>query len=211
MAYISALEACRIDLYTSTKDLADRYPEAVVKKVLRVRTIHQMYLSDPATSDSDAVESLVSLYQISRPTAYDDLKILKTLLPSMSDMSKDFHRWRFNEMVLESFRSAKMSGNFKGMERAAATYARYNRVDEIEKTDVPVDEIVPQPFVATDDPSVLGIEPLPNIRERQRQLLDKYLSETPDIMEIDFEPADLQEDELFGDPAILRNDEENLL
>lgn len=64
---------------------------------------------------------------------------------------------------------------------------------------MPYDRIVVQPFTATDDPTVLGIKPIPNINEKIKEMLDKYRKETIDIEDIEFEEADLEEDELFGD------------
>lgn len=64
---------------------------------------------------------------------------------------------------------------------------------------MPYDQIVVQPFTATDDPTVLGIKPIPNINEKIKEMLDKYRKETIDIEDIEFEEADLEEDELFGD------------
>ena len=48
-------------------------------------------------------------------------------------------------------------------------------------------------------PTVLGIKPIPNINEKIKEMLDKYRKETIDIEDIEFEEADLEEDELFGD------------
>ena len=62
---------------------------------------------------------------------------------------------------------------------------------------MPYDLIVVQPFTATDDPSVLGIKPIPNIQERIDALLKKYQAENIDIEDIEFEEADLEEDVLF--------------
>ena len=46
---------------------------------------------------------------------------------------------------------------------------------------------------------MLGIKPIPNINEKIKEMLDKYRKETIDIEDIEFEEADLEEDELFGD------------
>lgn len=82
---------------------------------------------------------------------------------------------------------------------AASSYAKYNRVDIEDERAMPYDRIVVQPFTATDDPTVLGIKPIPNINEKIKEMLDKYRKETIDIEDIEFEEADLEEDELFGD------------
>ena len=86
------------------------------------------------------------------------------------------------------------------MEKAASSYAKYNRVDLEDEQAVPYDMIVVQPFTATDDPSVLGIKPIPNLREKIRMLLNKYRAENMDIEDIEFEEADLEEATLFPEP-----------
>jgi len=53
-------------------------------------------------------------------------------------------------------------------------------------------------FIATDDPRILGIEPIPNINEKISAMIQKYRAETIDIEDVDFEKADLQEDLLFA-------------
>ena len=63
---------------------------------------------------------------------------------------------------------------------------------------VPYDMIVVQPFTATEDPTVLGIKPIPNIREKIRTLLNKYRAENIDIEDIEYEEADLEEADLFN-------------
>ena len=63
---------------------------------------------------------------------------------------------------------------------------------------MPFDLIVVQPFTATDDPSVLGIKPIPNIQEKIQQMLQKYRAENMDIEDVEFEEADLEEDDLFA-------------
>ena len=87
------------------------------------------------------------------------------------------------------------------MERAASSYAKYNRVDVEDETALPYHLIVIQPFTATSDPSVLGIKPLPNRQKLVEDLLAKYRAESADIDDIEFEEADLEEDELFGSYA----------
>ena len=95
---------------------------------------------------------------------------------------------------------AKKRKDTKTMEKAASSYAKYNRVDLEDEQAVPYDMIVVQPFTATDDPSVLGIKPIPNLREKIRMLLNKYRAENMDIEDIEFEEADLEEATLFPEP-----------
>ena len=62
---------------------------------------------------------------------------------------------------------------------------------------LPLDQILVQPFTATDDPRVLGIEPIPNINEKISAMIQKYRAETIDIEDVEFEEVDLEFDVLF--------------
>ena len=142
----------------------------------------------------------MSRHGIEKTAAYSDLAVVKALLPHLATASRDFHRYRYNEMILETFQMAKKRKDTKTMEKAASSYAKYNRVDLEDEQAVPYDMIVVQPFTATDDPSVLGIKPIPNLREKIRMLLNKYRAENMDIEDIEFEEADLEEATLFPEP-----------
>jgi hypothetical protein len=56
---------------------------------------------------------------------------------------------------------------------------------------VPYDLIVVQPFTATNDPTYLGIKPIPNIDKKITDLIEKYRAESMDIDDIEFEDADI--------------------
>ena len=44
--------------------------------------------------------------------------------------------------------------------------------------------------MATDDPRVLGIEPIPNIADKISAMIEKYRKETIDIEDVEFEEYD---------------------
>lgn len=96
---------------------------------------------------------------------------------------------------------AKKRKDTKTMEKAASSYAKFNRIDLEDEQAVPYDLIVVQPFTATDDPSVLGIKPIPNIQEKIQKMIAKYRAETIDIEDVEYEEADLEEDVLFNDES----------
>jgi hypothetical protein len=123
------------------------------------------------------------------------------MLPHLAQASRDFHRWRYNEMILETYQMAKKRKDTKTMEKAASSYAKFNRIDLEDEQAVPYDLIVVQPFTATDDPSVLGIKPIPNIQEKIQKMIAKYRAETIDIEDVEYEEADLEEDVLFNDES----------
>ena len=102
-------------------------------------------------------------------------------------------------MIIETYKMAKARKDTKTMERAATSYAKYNRIDVDDEQELPYDLIVVQPFTATDDPEVLGIHRTPGIKERIKELIAKYQKETIDILDVDYEEPDLEEEELFED------------
>ena len=214
MAQHNTLEVCRVDLFTAREELEQRYPLVIVAAVLRIREEYNWFLSNPDAKDRQFVEASVSRHSISRMQAYNDLAIVKALLPHLAQASRDFHRYRYNEMILETYQMAKKRKDTKTMEKAASSYAKYNRVDLEDEQAVPYDLIVVQPFTATDDPSVLGIKPIPRLQERIAELLHKYQADNLDIEDIEFEEADLEEQTLFPDDEEKnygRDEEEDIL
>ena len=208
MATPSALELCRTDLFTKEDELRERYPQSVVDKVLRVREMYSWFISNPDCTDREFVAELLQRHDISKVTAYSDLAVVKTLLPLLASSSRDFHRWRFNEMIMNTYKMAQKRKDTKTMERAAASYAKYNRVDLEDEQAVPYEMIVVQPFVATSDPSVLGIKPIPNIQKKISDMIAKYRAETLDIEDVELEEADLEFDLLFPQ-SINNNDKQD--
>ena len=210
----STLEICRIDLFTAQEELQQRYTDDVVERILRIREEYNWFIANPDAKDRQFIENAVSRYGIHKSMAYRDLGVIKALLPLLAKASRDFHRYRYNEMILETYQMAKKRKDTKTMEKAASSYAKYNRVDLEDEQAVPYDLIVVQPFTATDDPSVLGIKPMPRLQERIQELLHKYQAENIDIEDVEFEEADLEESTLFP-PATQFDDkadgEENIL
>ena len=197
MAQLETLEICRIDLFTAQDELQQRYTEDVVERILRIREEYNWFIANPDAKDRQFIENAVSRYGIHKSLAYRDLGVIKALLPHLAQASRDFHRYRYNEMILETYQMAKKRKDTKTMEKAASSYAKYNRVDLEDEQAVPYDLIVVQPFTATDDPTVLGIKPIPNINERIHALLKKYQAENIDIEDVEFEEPDLELSSLF--------------
>ena len=189
------------DLFTPEAELRTKYVEAQVAHVLRLREMYNWYLSNPDAHDRQFIDECRSRYQLSKSQSYEDLALIKRLLPALSTASRDFHRWKANEMLLETYRMAKARKDTKTMEKAASSYAKYNRVDLEDEQAVPYDDIVVQPFTATSDPTVLGLVPIPNLQKRIDALLKELSGESRDIEDITYEEADLEEDELFATPS----------
>ena len=191
------IDVCRADLWTGQTELQQRYDEATIRRLMRLRDEYQWMLANPDLADRQFVEEFTGRYGMVESAIYSDLAVIKQLLPALTSSSRDWHRWKANQMLLETYRMAKKRKDTKTMERAASSYAKYNRVDVEDEQVMPYDQIVVQPFTATDDPSVLGIKPIPNIEERIKELIAKYRRESMDIEDVTYEEADLEEDELW--------------
>lgn len=202
----NTLDICRKDLFANEDKLREQYPEVVVVRVLRIRDMYLWTVANPEAKDRQFIEELLNRYDMSRVMAYKDLGIVKSLLPSISAASRDFHRWRFNEMILETYQMAKKRKDTKTMEKAASSYAKNNNVGLEEEAKIPYELLLVQPFVPTMDPSVLGITPIPNLQEKIDAMLEKYKRETIDIEDVTFEEADLEEDIYF--PPLKENTED---
>ena len=192
------LEICSKDLFTAEDELLEKYNAEQAQRVLRLRDMYNYYISNPDTKDRQFVDTAMSRHGIMKSQAYADLSIIKSLLPLLSSASRDFHRFRFNEMILETYQMAKARKDTKTMEKAASSYAKFNCVDLEDEQALPYDLIVVQPFTATSDPRVLGIKPIPNVEEKIAAMLKKYRQESMDIDDVDYEEVDLEEEELFN-------------
>ena len=197
MAQHNTLEVCRVDLFTSREVLEERYPLVIVAAVLRIRDEYNWFLSNPDAKDRQFVEQSVSRHGISRMQAYNDLAVVKALLPNLAQASRDFHRYRFNEMILETYQMAKKRKDTKTMEKAASSYAKNNRVDLEDEQTIPYELIIVQPFTATGDPTVLGIKPMPHLNQRIHAMKKLYSEDNHDMEDVKFEEADLEENTLF--------------
>lgn len=195
----AAIDIMRVDLFSDRADLERKYPPAVVERVLRVRELYNYALANPSKKDREIIADHLLKYPINKSCAYADWALARQLLPMLTSSSRAYHRWKYNEMILETYNKAKARKDAKTMERAASSYAKYNRVDVDDDQRLPYDMIVVQPFTATDDPSVLGIKPIPNVEDKIKKMLEKYRAESIDIDDVEFEEADLEEDVLYGE------------
>lgn len=192
------IEVCKSDLFTSRTELEEKYNPITVARLMRLREEYLWVLANPGASDREFIEKFNEETGLKNSQLYADLNILKQVIPALTSASRDWHRHKANEMLLETYRLAKVRKDTKTMERAASSYAKYNRVDLEDEQDIPFDLIVVQPFTATQDPSVLGIKPIKDVEKVIKNLIEKYSKESVDIEDVDYEEADLEENELWN-------------
>ena len=203
MPFPAVQDVVTTDFFTAEDELRKELPAASVERVLRLRELYNWVISNPDCKDKEFVDVAIGRFGISKTLAYDDLKIIKSVLPNITQASRDYHRWKYNEMILETYQMAKKRKDTKTMERAATSYAKFNNVNVEDEQSVPYDMIVVQPFTATSDPSVLGIKPIPNIEKVISDMIEKYRAESLDIDDIEYEDADI----IYDDYEEVREDE----
>lgn len=197
MSQPNIVDIAKADLYSPREELLERYAVGQVEHLIRLRDMVSWSLANPDAKDRQFVEEIRQRYHISHVKAYADLKIVKVLLPNLSETSREFHRWKFNEMIMETYQMAKKRKDTRTMEKAAASYAKFNRIDIEDEQAVPYHMIVVQPFFPTTDPRVVGINPVPNIDERIRKLTKELSVSNPDTLNVEYEEADLNFEEIF--------------
>ncbi len=197
----STLDACKVDIFSSDDELRSKYPVAFAERLMRIRDMYNYWLANPSMKDRQLRDQIMSRYDVSQSCAYSDIAIIHQLAPIIQSNNRDFHRVRYNEMILETYAMAKARKDTKTMERAATSYAKFNRVDLEDEMAVPYDEIVVQPFCATLDVTVLGLPAIPDVYNHIDKLTKELSRDFADITDVGFEEVDLEEDKIFPDTA----------
>lgn len=198
------LEAAREHLFTSMPDMVKAgLPETTRERLLRLRDIYNYWLQFPGTKDREIALYIKNKYELQNTQAYQDIRVVKALLGDMQKATKEYHRWRFIEMCNQAYEMAKVNRDAKAMVAAADKYAKYTQLDKEDLVDRGFDKIMIQPFKPTDDPSVAGFKPLPNIRERIQKKIASYWSE--EVEDVEIEDSEFNEDDIFRPK--LENDE----
>lgn len=153
--------------------------EDTVNRILRLRDIYNYMLRNPLKKDREYVDYIVynsaklgNGEPITRRTAYMDLEILHAIVGSLQNCGKEWHRWRFNNMILEGYRIAVDKEDAAAIAKLASAYGKYNKLDKDDEKDARYEEIPQIKF--TFDVSVLGFKPIPNLTSVIDQLVKKY-------------------------------------
>ena len=193
----ATIDVCQKYLFADLDEMsADGLPEVIQQRLLRLRDMYNFWLQFPRKKDLEIVAELELRYKVSKSTAYEDIRIIKRLLGDLAKTTKDYHRYKFCQMIDETYEMAKRIKDARAMGAAANYYGKYTQLDKEDILDKGYDKIVVHPFEPTDDPSVLGIKAIPNIREKIKSKIQQYWSE--DIEDVEFEEVEFNEDEIFN-------------
>jgi len=181
-------DICVQHLYDDADKLVHLSPQ-IRDRLLRIRSGYTLMNEYPSKADREIILHIMSLGQVERSAAYEDLRIIKDLLGSINKQSKDWHRFKFNHQIQKAYDRADLLNDADSMVKAMNVYGKYNQLDKEDAERIPWDEIIPQLFEPTEDPSVLGIKPIPNIRQKIADMKKKYMDQIEDVTydEIDVE------------------------
>lgn len=197
MAQIKTIDLARQEMFTPVEELEGKYAPERVQHLVRLRDMYNWFLNDPSGRDRAFVAAFQSKYNLSQSAVYADLALVKQLMPLLRPETREFWRTRVSDMLLETYNMAKNRKDTKAMAMAAKELGKVNRVDMEDEKDMPFDLIVIQPFTPSFDPTIIGCKPIPNVDQVKAQLRKKMIAEVPDVEDIDYEPADLEEETLF--------------
>lgn len=183
-------------LFTDTAEMTKvGIPIATQQHLIRLRDMYNHWLEFPKKKDREIVNELRHRYGLQNTQAYEDLRLIKNLLGNLQEASKQYHRYRFLEMIKESFEMARQLKDTRSMVAAADKYAKYMQLDKEDEHDARYDLIPIQPFEPTDDPTVIGIKPVADIRDKIRRKKEQYWNE--DIEDVLPEMVEFNEDDIF--------------
>jgi hypothetical protein len=185
-------DICVQHLYDDADKLAHLAPQ-VRDRLLRIRSGYTIMQEYPSKADREIIQHIMTISGIERSAAYEDLRIIKDLLGSINRQSKDWHRFKFNNQIQKAYNMAELKNDPDSMVKAMATYAKFNQLDKEDIERIPWDEIIPQLFEPTEDPTVIGIKAIPNIREKIAAMKKKYMNEIEDVTYDEIDIAKLEE------------------
>lgn len=188
-------DICVQHLYDDVDKLTHLAPQ-VRERLLRIRSAYTLMNDFPSKADREIIQHIMSFSGVEKSAAYEDLRIIKDLLGSINRQSKDWHRFKFNNQIQKAYNMAELKSDPDSMVKAMNTYAKFNQLDKEDTERIPWELIIPQVFEPTEDPTVLGIKPIPNIREKISAMKKKY---GDDIQDVTYDEIDIAQLEQYAD------------
>lgn len=193
------IDQYQLNLFSSVEEMRNNnVAEHIIVRLLRLRALYTFWLNFPMKTTREMVQQDMTMHpDIKQREAYDDIKLIKILIGNLEAESKEWHRHVFNRRTDEVFRQAMRDHDNRAAEKANADYAKYNRVGEIDPQPFDYDDIIPHQIEPTDDPTVIGIAPIKDLRGSIRKLKKKLGADIQDAEFIelndDGEEKDLSE------------------
>lgn len=165
---------CKLVTMNDDELVASGIKNEVLERLHRIRAVYAYWLQFPTKFEKEVVTFDMGQFHVRHAQAYDDIRIVQLLLGNLQQASKDFMRWKINRDLEEDLKAARRAGDFRSVASIEKNRILNNRTDKEDEIELEYDKIIPQTFVPTDDPTVLGIKKVPNLRDRIRLLEKKY-------------------------------------
>lgn len=121
------------NLMLSVEELrAKKVDEQSINRIIRLRDVYNYMLRTPMKKDKEYVDYIMAQYkgpdgeELKRRTAYEDLEILHAVVGNLQNCSKEWHRWRFNNMIMEGYAIAMRMNDANAIAKLAQQYGKYN-------------------------------------------------------------------------------------
>jgi len=195
MSKANTLEICRKYLFENPETpIAPQLAE----RLKRIRGAFVHWTEFPMKTEVEIRNYLMDEYDLGISRAYDDLSIIKMLLGNVQNASKQWHLYTFIEMAKETYRIAKDKQDARAMAMVLGHYGKNTQLHIPDQEQIPWHEIIPQLIEPTEDPTVVGLEPDPKVREKAKKLLEKYSNEISSTIKVvhveDVEFIDVESD-----------------
>ena len=154
--------------------LAENVAASIRERLQRLRGIYAYWLQFPSKFDKEIVDYDMKKFKVGRAQAYDDLHLTQVLMGNLQQASKEFMRWKINRDLEDDLVLARSKGDLRAVASIEKNRILNNRTDKDDEPELEFDKIVPQNFELTDDPTVIGIQKVPGLRDRIRKLEKKY-------------------------------------
>lgn len=162
-------------------------PKDEFERLVRIRKAFTHWCEFPMQSDVQIRDFLMKEGGIKQSMAYYDLEMLKVLLGNIKNAGKEWHRYRLIQMIEKGYEMAVKAEDAKAIALLADKYGKYTQLDVPDHENLPWEDIIPQPFEPTSDPTALGITPDPDIDKKISDMKSKYLGEIDEsITDVDY-------------------------
>ena len=148
--------------------------EQTIRRILRLRDVYNYMLRNPLKKDREYIDYIQASYNgtdgkpLSKRKAYEDIEILHAVVGNLQQCTKEWHRWRFNNMIMEGYAIATRNNDANAIAKLAQQYGKFNKLDKEDEHDRGYNQI-PR-LVFTFNVEVLGYKSIPNVRKVMDEL-----------------------------------------
>ncbi len=177
---------------------AKHMQEQVITRIIRLRAIYNYMLRNPLKKDREYIDYIQATYTeddkpLSKRKAYEDVEILHAIVGNLQQCSKEWHRWRFNNMIMEGYAIAIRNKDAAAIAKLAQQYGKYNQLDKNDERDSGLSSVPHIIFVH--DVTTMGFKHIPDAYKVMDALIARYsgtpfadIAEDADAVEIANEP-----------------------